>query len=120
MNSSTARVRELRTEPRSDARADGASSGARWRSVEDAAAFLGMPVRVLREALASNARLDAGVTEAQLDGIIGRKLGRRWRVWLAEKWTAPEPATARAQPCARVPAAASAGHGGKESPHGRY
>src|SRR5262249_31787038 len=97
-----------------------ADPAARWRSVEEAAAFLGMPVRVLREALASNARLDGGVTEAHLDGIIARKLGRRWRVWLTEKWTAPEPSTAAAPRHGRVPAAVDAGHGGKEVLHGRY
>src|SRR5262245_10175067 len=112
MSSSTARTRTLAAKPRSGPPTD---AGARWRSVEDAAAFLGMPVRVLREALASNARLDGGVTEAHLDGIIARKLGRRWRVWLAEKWTAPEPATAAASRHGRVPTAVDAGHAGRKS-----
>jgi len=95
-------------------------AAARGRSVEDAAAFLGMPGRVLREALASNARADGGVTDAHLDGIIARKLGRRFRVWLAEKWTVPEPSSASSPRCARVRPAVSAGHGGKEIPHGHH
>ncbi len=63
--------------------------GLRWRSVEQAAAFLGMPVRVLREALARNARAEGGVVEARLDGITARKLGRQWRVWLDPGWLNP-------------------------------
>ena len=72
MHSSTARTRNPRTGPRGRPPTDAAEGASRWRSVEDAAAFLGMPVRVLREALASNARLEGGVAEARLDGIIAR------------------------------------------------
>lgn len=117
MNSSTPRTSTPAAKPPSSTRADAITSAARWRSVEDAAAFLGMPVRVLREALATNARKEAGVIEAHLDGIIGRKLGRRWRVWLTERWTAP---TAPAPQRAKVPTAVNAGHGGKDILHGRH
>src|SRR5689334_15059099 len=95
-----------------------AAAEARWRSVEDAAAFLGMPVRVLRQTLASNARMEGGLVEARLDDILARKLGRRWRVWLGEKWTAPEPAGRTSSRQDRPALAISAGHGGKDMRHG--
>jgi hypothetical protein len=63
---------------------------AAWASTEDAAAFLGMPVRVLRDALARRARRVDGMTEARFDGIIARRVGRLWKVWLGAAWTAPE------------------------------
>jgi hypothetical protein len=89
----------------------------RWRSVEDAAAFLGMPVRVLRQTIASKARTADGRIEAHLDGIIARKLGRRWRVWLSVQWTTPEPPGRAAARRATLAAAVSAGHGGKDFHH---
>ena len=92
-------------------------SALRWRSVEDAAAFLGMPVRVLRQTIASKARTESGRTEAHLDGIIARKLGRRWRVWLSAQWTAPEPPGRAPAGRGRLPPAVSAGHGGKDFHH---
>jgi hypothetical protein len=92
-------------------------SALRWRSVEDAAAFLGMPVRVLRQTIASKARTADGRIEAHLDGIIARKLGRRWRVWLSAQWTAPKPPDRAAARRARLPMTVSAGHGGKDFHH---
>jgi len=98
---------------------EGEATGAlRWRSVEDAAAFLGMPVRVLRQTIASKARTEGGRTEAHLDGIIARKLGRRWRVWLGAQWTTPEPPGRAPAGRGRFAPAVSAGHGGKDLHHG--
>jgi hypothetical protein len=104
---------------RSGADATTAAGEARWRSVEDAAAFLGMPTRVLREELARNARAEGDTVESRLDGILGRKLGRRWKVWLAEKWTAPEPALRHGVGRGAVLPVVDAGHAGKVLPHGR-
>lgn len=86
---------------------------ARWRSVEEAAAFLGMPPRVLREALASHARAVHGAIEAHWGGILARKLGRRWRVWLSDQWTAPQPVAREGATGGRSAPAGSTTRGGK-------
>jgi len=91
----------------------GAEKG-RWLSLEEAAVFLSMPVRMLREALAKRAHTMGERKEANLDGILARKIGRRWKVWFAVEWTAPAPTVARAM----LRSAENAGHGGKEFPHG--
>jgi hypothetical protein len=93
--------------------------GARWRTTDEAAVFLGMPVRVLRDALTERARLVGGIMEARWNGIVGRKVGRRWKVWLSDTWTAPEGAAHGVPSGATLRPAESTGHGGKESPHGR-
>jgi hypothetical protein len=85
----------------------------------EAARFLGMPVRVLRDALTAHARGVGGVVEARWNGIVARRIGRRWKVWLGEAWTAPEKAGREARTAGTVRPAESTGHGGKESPHGR-
>ncbi len=87
----------------------------RWRPVEEAAAFLGLRLRGLREELAKRAQMVNGKTEARFDGILGRKVRGRWIVWLTIEWTAPVSDAPRAM----LPAAESAGYGGKESHHGR-
>jgi hypothetical protein len=102
------------TSPEADLR----MTDARWRTTEEAAEFLGMPVRVLRETLTERARVVGDVTEARFDGLVGRKIGRRWKVWLGERWTSPE-TRAPSPRAATLASAGSAGHGGKESPHGR-
>lgn len=99
--------------------APGALEAGRWRSTDEAAAFLGMPVRVLRDGLTEHARVVGGVIEARWNGIVGRKVGRRWKVWLGDAWTSPEVPKQDAPRAATVQAAESTGHGGKESPHGR-
>lgn len=96
----------------------GDGSALRWRSVEDAAAFLGMPVRVLRQTIASKARTESGRTEAHLDGIIARKLGRRWRVWLGAQWTAPEPTESGRAGRGKLAPAATAGQEGRDLQYG--
>jgi len=102
---------------RAAARPDG--DRARWRSTEDAALFLGMPVRVLRDALTEHAKAAGGVVEARWNGILARRIGRRWKVWLSEAWTAPEENSERdRRSLGTVRSAESTGHGGKESPHG--
>ena len=93
--------------------------GGRWHSTDEAAAFLGMPVRVLRDALTEHAKLVGEFTEARFDGIVGRRIGRRWKVWLSHAWTAPEGAAHGSPRSATLRPAESTGHGGKESPHGR-
>jgi hypothetical protein len=60
----------------------------RWISVESAADLLGMTAPALRKALDRRAQRTAdGGTEAELDGVRGRKLGRLWRVTLSPAWT---------------------------------
>lgn len=94
-------------------------SGARWRTTDEAAVFLGMPVRVLRDALTEHAMLVGGIAEARWNGLVGRKVGRRWKVWLSNAWTAPDGAAPKDRGGATLQPAESTGHGGKESPHGR-
>ena len=96
---------------------DGAS---RWRSTEEAAEFLGMPLRVLRDALTEHARVVEGVVEAAGRASWAAGVGRRWKVWLGEQWTAPENAGCpRSSESGMVRAADSIGHGSLEKPHGR-
>src|SRR5262245_7012656 len=110
------RKSKVSQEKRRDAR--GVREGAHWRSTDEAAAFLGMPVRVLRDGLTEHAKLIDGVTEARWNGIVGRKVGRRWKVWLGDGWTSPEVSAPDGPRAAILPPAESTGHGGKESPHG--
>jgi hypothetical protein len=69
---------------------DGAPRGGAWMTVEQAAAFLSLPVVTLRRSLERNARTTPeGATVAHVDGVMARKLGRLWRVWLDSGWLAP-------------------------------
>jgi hypothetical protein len=64
--------------------------GGGWMTVEQAAAFLSLPVVTLRRSLERHARTTPeGATVAHVDGITARKLGRLWRVWLDRGWLAP-------------------------------
>jgi hypothetical protein len=64
--------------------------GGVWMTVEQAAAFLSLPVVTLRRSLERNARTTSeGATVAHVDGVAARKLGRLWRVWLDRGWLAP-------------------------------
>ena len=73
-------------------RGDGAPRGGAWMTVEQAAAFLSLPVVTLRRSLERNARTTPeGATVAHVDGVMARKLGRLWRVWLDPGWLAPSP-----------------------------
>jgi len=92
---------------------------ARWRTTKEAAPFLGMSERVLRDTMTERARSVGDIIEARFDGIVGRKVGRRWKVWLGEKWLSPEGDGRAKKSGAMMPPAENAGHGGKESPHGR-
>jgi len=75
--------------------ASGASSKAKearplWCSLPAAAALLGMAPEALRRSLERHAvRAPDGGTEASLDGVRGRKLGRCWRVSLSDRWLPP-------------------------------
>jgi len=60
---------------------------ARWMAPEAAAEILGLSVVTLRRTLERNARAEPGeATIARVDGIIGRKIGRLWRVQLDARW----------------------------------
>ena len=64
--------------------------GGSWMTVEQAAAFLRVPVVTLRRSLERNARKEGeGSVTARVDGITARKLGRLWRVWLDSGWLQP-------------------------------
>ncbi len=64
--------------------------GMRWLSLQAAADVLGMTSAALRKVLERNARrADDGVTEAEVNGVRGRKLGRLWRVTLSAAWMVP-------------------------------
>ena len=61
----------------------------RWMNVSDAAEVLGLEAVSLRRALERNARRATdGAIEARIDGVVGRKFGRLWRVCLADGWLA--------------------------------
>lgn len=65
-------------------------SCASWMAIEEAAKLLGVSVVTLRRSIERKARKDsAGTVTARLDGIIARKLGRVWRVWLDAGWMHP-------------------------------
>lgn len=101
--------------------ANTAGDGApRWMSTEQAAPFLGMSVRVLRDTLTKHAKTSGEMTEARFDGILGRRVGRRWKVWLSEKWTAPQTEQSKGRGQAGGAALArteTAGDGGKGADH---
>jgi hypothetical protein len=62
-----------------------------WCSLSVAAEVLGMTPGALRKILERNARPGPdGVTEAQVNGVQARKLGRLWRVRLSAVWSDPE------------------------------
>lgn len=58
-----------------------------WLTVRAAATFLALKPGALRKRLERNAVLGLdGVVEAHLDGIRGRKLGDRWRIYIPVSW----------------------------------
>ena len=87
----------------------------RWLSVADAAAFLGESPVTLRRRCAANAlppTID-GVVEARFDGLIARRLGGTWRIWLTHGWADP---LAASSPDRVLPSAeGSARRGGRGS-----
>lgn len=65
-----------------------------WMALARAARMLDVDPTTFRRHLERNVMRDEdGSHEARFDGIIGRKIGGRWRVHLGEKWLAPELAT---------------------------
>ena len=63
---------------------------ARWMSVAEAADVLGFDPVSLRRALARCARRrDEDPAAEPFDGIVARKVGNTWRVWLAPAWRRP-------------------------------
>jgi hypothetical protein len=58
-------------------------------TVARAAEILDLPVTTLRRAFERNAKRVEGTVVAQIDGVVGRKFGRHWRVWLDAQWTSP-------------------------------
>jgi hypothetical protein len=58
--------------------------------VEHAAAYLDLTPDALRKALERRARRGPdGAVVAELDGVLGRKLGRQWRIQLGP-WAADD------------------------------
>jgi hypothetical protein len=63
---------------------------AQWTRVDVAARMLDVSPVTLRRVIERNARcMPDGSTEAKVDGVRARKIGRRWRVWLDPSWTRP-------------------------------
>jgi hypothetical protein len=59
-----------------------------WYTVPDAAGFLSVSADGLRKRLERHAfAASDGGTEAQIDGVRGRKFGNQWRVALGPRWT---------------------------------
>ena len=67
----------------------GAVTPSAWMTVARAAEILDLPVTTLRRAFERNAKRVEGTVIAQIDGVVGRKFGRHWRVWLDAQWTSP-------------------------------
>ncbi len=66
----------------------GASQPTKWISLASAAEILGEPEESLRKKLARASRRGSdGVTEAMVDGVRARKLGRNWKIHLSPGWT---------------------------------
>ncbi len=64
-----------------------ASKSLPWLSLLAAAEHLGESADSLRKKLERASRKGAdGVIEAQLDGLVGRKLGRLWKLRLSSGW----------------------------------
>lgn len=77
--------------PRPPAKARPIGQSGRWMTVQDAAAFLSLQEVTLRRMLERAARREGDGIVARVDGVVGRKLGRGWRVWLGPAWAvAPE------------------------------
>jgi hypothetical protein len=67
-----------------------------WMSVEQAAHHLGESADALRKKLDRNSRRARdGVVEAHVHGVVGRKLGRRWKVRFSEAWCGTDSAGGR-------------------------
>ncbi len=61
---------------------------ARWFALRDAAPMISLTAGALRKKFERNARRAAdGGTEADIDGVHGRKFGNLWRVRFSEAWT---------------------------------
>jgi hypothetical protein len=65
-------------------------SNRRWLSLLNAAHFLDTTPEALRKLFERHSRRapDGGI-EAHVDGVIGRKFGRVWRVAFSERWLSP-------------------------------
>lgn len=62
----------------------------RWLGIREAAERLSMTEEALRRTLERHAvRAPDGVTEAEINGVRGRKFGRLWRVRFSERWSDP-------------------------------
>ena len=88
------------------------NGGNEWLNTEDAAPRLHMSVRVLRDMLTRHARKVGSRYEAHFDGIVGHKVGRRWKVCFSDYWTDPHRPR-----CGTVAVADSTCAGGKEKTH---
>jgi hypothetical protein len=60
-----------------------------WLSIAHAAPLLDTSPDALRRSLERRALRTADGIEAQFDGVLARKLGRRWRVKLDARWLPP-------------------------------
>jgi hypothetical protein len=59
-----------------------------WYALRDAAELLSVSADALRKRLERHTREAAnGGTEAEIDGVRGRKFGNQWRVALGSNWT---------------------------------
>jgi hypothetical protein len=64
--------------------------GWRWLPLRDAALILGESADALRKRCERKPAKGAdGAVEAKFDGIVARKLGGRWRVFLSAEWAQP-------------------------------
>lgn len=91
------------------------SNTPRWMPLGEAAAFLGESPITLRRRCAANAQPPRdGVVEARFDGLIARRLGGTWRIWLSGGWADPDAAAADDR--VLTSPLGSARRGGKVSP----
>jgi hypothetical protein len=60
-----------------------------WLPLRDAAPLLSMLPGALRKLCERHQQRAAdGAIESRFDGLIGRKIGGRWRILLSDAWTA--------------------------------
>jgi hypothetical protein len=69
-----------------------------WLTTAEAAARLRQSEVTLRRRLARHARATAEGVVARVDGLIARKSGSRWLIWLGSTWILPDAPVACSPP----------------------
>jgi hypothetical protein len=86
-----------------------------WLTTTEAAVHLRQDEVTLRRRLARHARITPEGTVAEVDGLVARKSGSRWLIWLSPAWNPSSAPVACGPPADHydVPIAESAGPGSR-------